>query len=56
MTLSAFLHWLIWRDHKMSVCGRAWEKQDEHRLWRLWVQVWGADHCLRSWLHHKMRD
>jgi hypothetical protein len=56
MTFSAFLHWLLWRDARMSVCGRAWERQDGSEVWRFWVRVWGTDHCLQSWIYHKMRD
>ncbi len=53
MTISSFLHWLIWGDHRMSVCGRALEV--DHPFWRRWVRFFGVGHCLGSWLHHRAR-
>jgi hypothetical protein len=55
MTLSSWLHYLVFRDPRMSICGRAWDKR-EHRFWALWVKVFGKDHCRNSWLYHMLRD
>lgn len=55
MTFSTFLHWMIFGDAKMSLCGRAWERRDCDPFWSMWVAFWGIDHCRRSWIYHKLR-
>jgi hypothetical protein len=55
MSLSSLVHWVLWGDHRMSVCGRALEKCDQP-FWRAWVRVWGVGHCLGSWMNHKLRE
>jgi hypothetical protein len=54
MTLSAFIHYLIWRDPGMSVCGRAWERRHDP-VWRVVVKVMGPRHCRQSWWWHRLR-
>jgi hypothetical protein len=50
--LSRILHDALYADASMSLCARAWDRQDVSRFWRAWVRVFGAEHCRRSWLWH----
>lgn len=36
------------RGHDESWCSYAYRHQ-HFLFWRLWVRVWGRDHCQRSW-------
>jgi hypothetical protein len=59
--LSRVIHDLIYDDATMSLCARAYDKQDVSTFWWLWVKVFdfvwyicgqGSDHCRASWLYH----
>jgi hypothetical protein len=54
MTISAWLHWLIYNDASMSICGRAWERRHDP-FWAMWVKVFGKRHCRESWWWHRLR-
>lgn len=44
--ISCTIHWLIWREWQ-ALCARAWTRQ-ECGFWRLWVAVFGRNHCEES--------
>jgi len=48
LNLSRILHDLLFRDTSQSLCSRAWDRRHK-RGWALWVWVFGARHCERSW-------
>jgi hypothetical protein len=55
MTLSSLVHWIIWGDAGLSVCGRAWLQREHYPLWRWTVRLAGEDHCRRSYEYHAAR-
>jgi hypothetical protein len=52
LDLSRAIHDLFFDDASMSLCARAYDRQDVSLFWRAWVRVFGPSHCRRSWLWH----
>ena len=52
LDLSRLLHDTLFDDASMSLCARAYDRQDVSRFWWCWVRVFGQAHCRRSWLWH----
>ena len=54
--LSRVAHDLIFDDRSQSLCARAWEKAEGSTFWRMWVCVFGRQHCRRSWEWYNERQ
>ena len=52
LDLSRLLHDTLFDDASMSLCARAYDRQDVSRFWWCWVRVFGQAHCRRSWIWH----
>ena len=50
--LSRALHDWLFDDASMSLCARAYDRQNVSRFWAAWVRVFGPEHCRRSWIWH----
>lgn len=53
--LSRLAHDRLFRDKSQSLCARAWWLRDRHRFWRLWVKLFGPEHCRASFRHYHGR-
>lgn len=50
--ISRRLHDAIFSDTSESLCSRAWRLQNVSIFWRIWVKVFGVEHCERSYLFY----
>lgn len=48
-TLSCRIHNRLFADTHESLCSRAWRLQNRSLFWLVWVWLFGARHCERSW-------
>jgi len=42
--ISRAIHDTLFDGPSQTLCARAWEHR-HHRAWRLWVLIFGANHC-----------
>jgi hypothetical protein len=52
--VSRRIHDVLFDGPSQTLCARAWENR-QHRAWRMWVFVFGANHCREAHAHWRRK-